>query len=458
MSDATVVALLLAQAEAQPEGKAFIDRAGTLTYGQLAQGAGAAAAWLAAQGVKPGDRIALSLFYQPANPLGALELFYGAAWLGAVILPVFPDVKPERRKKVAERYGARMIEAFDYQHGQRTPPPPRGDGLDRPLLMQFTSGTTGEPKALLFTQAQFAGKTVRAARALGIAKDDRFVSARPWPGLVGLRAVFWVHCAGGTYVNTLFPDSRQRLERLVSSYRITIMTVAPSQIRPLLRESGKPVGLRVLYIAGAPVSAREVQQARDRLCRNTYVGYGVNELGMVAALRPDDLPGEDGRVGRLLPDVQCEPAGGELRFRVPWTPEGYFENPAASAARFRDGWFHPGDLGSIDAEGYLVLRGRADEVINTGGVKIMPAEVEAVLLQHAGVADAAVVGLRDERLGERPVAYLVARPGASRAAIEAFCRERVDGTRRPTEYRYVDAIPRNAAGKVDRGKLRESPS
>jgi acyl-coenzyme A synthetase/AMP-(fatty) acid ligase len=272
-----------------------------------------------------------------------------------------------------------------------------------------------------------------------------------------MRYVFRAHCVGATYVSVKFPETRRGLAELIAAHGITIMTASPAQVRPLLQEGGAPVELRVLSVGGAPFAASELRKARESLCRNTHIQYGSNETGPIAILYPEDPPGEDGCVGRPLPDVLCESVDGELRFRVPWMPGSYVDNPEASAARFRDGWFHPGDLGSIDADGFVTLRGRTDDVINYGGVKILPSAIEAVLREHPGVADVAVVGLTFPLMGEVPVAFVVPRGNSSRHAVEDFCRARIDATRLPHAFVRVESIPRNASGKVDREALRRTP-
>jgi acyl-coenzyme A synthetase/AMP-(fatty) acid ligase len=363
-------------------------------------------------------------------------------------------VPASRRAALAARYRARLFEPAQYRRDRNALPPPRADTPERPFLMQFTSGTTGEPKAMLSSHGQFAGRSLRAALAYGITPDDRLVSARPWPELVGMRYALRMHCIGGAFVNVAYPGTRGELAEAISAYGVTMMSASPAQLRRLLAEDGDPVELHALSVEGAPVAPREVIAARERLCRNTQVVYGANETASIAVLRPGDPVGPAGRVGRLLPDVQCESVDGELRLRVPWMTESYFDNPEATAARFRDGWFHPGDAGSIDADGFLTLHGRLDDTINVGGVKVMPSEIEAVLLEHPDVADAAVVGLAHDRRGEIPVALVVMRGPAQRRELEDHCRARIDLSRRPQAILAIESIPRNTAGKVDRQQLR----
>jgi long-chain acyl-CoA synthetase len=366
-------------------------------------------------------------------------------------------VPVERRAPIAARYRARLLDHATYRRAPGDVAPPRGDRPELPFLMQFTSGTTGEPKAMSLTQAGLAGKFLRAATVFGFTTGDCIAAGRPWPSLVGMRHMMRAHCVGAAFAQIAIPLNRVELAQAISALGITIVITSPGPFRVLLESPGPPLQLRALRIGGAPVSAQEVHEGRERLCKNLTITYGTNETGTLAILRPDDPPEPEGRVGRLLPDVLCEELGGELRFRVPWMAEGYLGNAAATDARFRDGWFYPGDLGSIDAEGFVTLRGRTDDVINYAGVKILPSAIEAVLRAHPGVADVAVVGLSFPKVGEVPVAFVVPRGATPRAAVEEFCRGRIDGTRLPRAFVRVESLPRNASGKVDREALRRTP-
>jgi acyl-CoA synthetase (AMP-forming)/AMP-acid ligase II len=199
---------------------------------------------------------------------------------------------------------------------------------------------------------------------------------------------------------------------------------------------------------------------------NVYVDYGANEASPLATLRPEDWLEPPGTVGKINPGIEAQavddegrilPPGtsGQLRFRAPWFPQGYVHNETASNQRFRDGWFYPGDLGAIDARGYVTLRGRADDVINFSGTKIAPSDIEAVLLQHPDVVDAAVVGVPDAMSGELPVAFVVLRRDKSASDLGEFCAGQIDGARLPPRHVCVAAIPRNPGGKIQRDRLCE---
>jgi acyl-CoA synthetase (AMP-forming)/AMP-acid ligase II len=173
-----------------------------------------------------------------------------------------------------------------------------------------------------------------------------------------------------------------------------------------------------------------------------------------------------GLVGRIVPGLDARvtddedrplPPGtiGNLGFRAPWIPQGYVGNPQATAEHFRDGWFYPGDVGTVDSEGWVSIQGRRDDVINFGGVKLLPADLEAVLGEHPDVADAAVVGVPHPMAGTVPVALVVLRRPLAPEALMKFCRSRIDGSRLPVAVVPVPRILRSPDGKILRARLLE---
>jgi fatty-acyl-CoA synthase len=198
--------------------------------------------------------------------------------------------------------------------------------------------------------------------------------------------------------------------------------------------------------------------------------YGATETGLVTLAKPPDLHAAPGTIGRVVPgnDVRLlDPQGrdvpegevGELYVRSTMLVSGYHDDPESTRASMRDGFFSVGDLARRDHEGRYFLEGRARDMIISGGVNVYPAEVEAVLEQHRGIAEAAVVGVDDAEWGERVRAFVVRAPGADAAsldedAVRAWCRERLAGPKRPRDVVFVDALPRNATGKVLKRELR----
>jgi acyl-CoA synthetase (AMP-forming)/AMP-acid ligase II len=466
----SLVENLVAQAAARPGAPAYVDGHGELSYGELLERARRAAAWLRERGVRPDGVVALTLEHESAR--ASLFLFYGAAYLGATLLLFFPEIPLKGRRELGARYGARwhfkasMLKAPAQR--RNLPVPPRGDRAERPFLYSFSSGTTGEPKALLFTHAQMATIISRGAAIDRWHPDDRILSGRRWPTKVALRYILRVHVAGGAYVRESFPQSRDQLARLIHRRGVTGVCGSPAAMREILAtrlSAGESLpALRTLRVSGAAATPAELRALRAEITPNVYCSYGTTELGLIASLRPEEPVSEplalqlfgEGLEAQVVDESGAPLAPGEvgrLRYRAPWMARGYVDNPAASARQFRDGWFYPGDLGAIDAAGRVSLRGREDDQINWRGLKVLPAEIEPVLLGHPQIADAVVLGAPDEQAGQVPVAFVVPRGGRlDLAALRRYCEERC-GARSPLHFLVLPSLPRNAAGKVARAEL-----
>jgi long-chain acyl-CoA synthetase len=225
--------------------------------------------------------------------------------------------------------------------------------------------------------------------------------------------------------------------------------------------------LRACICGAAPMPV-EVLTAFERTYKAFVLeGYGLSEGTCASSLNPLDgrprkigsvgvpLPGQELRIvadgGHALPPGQV----GEITLRGPNVMQGYYRNPAATAATVRDGWLHTGDLGSFDAEGYLFIVGRKKEMIIRGGENIYPKEVEEVLYRHAAIQEAAVVGLPDPVWGEEVAAFLVLRPGHALEAedVIAYCKQHLADYKCPKVVRFVDEFPKTATGKIQKAKL-----
>ncbi len=424
-----------------------------------------------------------------ANARQALEMLYAIAYLGAVALPLFPEVPLEVRVDLIGRYAAhwliagdagskvaaaRVLDARSFDAGDPrydTPAAPRADRPEAPFAYLFTSGTTGVAKVLLPTHAQLYGNSRAGALSIGMDGSDRLMAARPWPSSVGLRYLFRAHAVGAAFVCAPVEESRAELAATLSRHSVTRMSItvagAPGccTARP---PDGRFPHLRSMQVIGSFISREERAVARTLLTPNVYVGYGSNEIGAVTLLAPAAAMPAPGFVGPLVEGMEARadgpqgerlPAGevGDLGFRAAWMCTGYAGNEQVTHERFRDGWFYPGDAGSVDADGNVTLRGRTQEVVNYGGLKIWPDEIEAVLKQHPDVLDAALVGVPDPLSGQLPVAFVVLRqaPDAqlTEAALRIFCAARVDATRVPPHFLIATRIPRNEAGKIMRQAL-----
>jgi acyl-CoA synthetase (AMP-forming)/AMP-acid ligase II len=220
----------------------------------------------------------------------------------------------------------------------------------------------------------------------------------------------------------------------------------------------------LLLSSGSALHADERRAIRSRLCENFFEYYASTEGGGVSLLTPDDQEMFGDSVGRPVFGVDVEvvddahrplPAGetGRLRYRGPAVAKGFWGEAKQDPETFRDGWFYPGDLASLNGEGYVFLRGRAKDMIIRGGVNIYPVDIEAALLAHPAVAEAAVVGLPDKEFGEQVAAFVILREPAEDAALFEWCKARLAAYKRPKFLFRVDEMPRNGAGKILKQQL-----
>jgi acyl-coenzyme A synthetase/AMP-(fatty) acid ligase len=264
--------------------------------------------------------------------------------------------------------------------------------------------------------------------------------------------------AGGAIV---FPESLSldHFIEAVERHGVTQTTMSPAYLRDLV-ERAPPGGfhfpsLAQLQLAGSKVPPDVMEAALARVTRNLVVAYGAAEVGLLALADAELMRSAPESVGRLAPGVEAEAVGeqGELRFRRPGMPREYIGNPGASAQAFRDGWFHPGDTGSIGAGGLLVLRGRTDDKLNLDGMKIDPEPIERALQSHPAVIEAAAFAAALD--GGRPALFAAAvlRGPADEKALIAHVRARVGPMYAPARIFFAKDLPRNDRGKLQRSDL-----
>jgi len=475
-----ITSLLRHFASLEPERIAIIDRGRPVTYGTLADGAGRLAAWLMARGVVPGETVAT----RGLSSLRELQVLLAIGRIGALVAALDAAAGAVEHGRVCAALGIRRMLADPDGaplDGIETlsPPdpetlPPGSDGLppgpppSQPFLVIFSSGTTGRPKTLAVTQAAYLDRATRMIRPYALGPEDRLLSVVAMQSYTERMFCARMLAVGGRVVIAPLLDRLDALVELIRTEGITVVQLPPATIRRLLAaatEGAPPLGmLRILGYLGGPLHGGERAEVRRRLCANLYSNYGSNEVGCIAFLRPADFETRPAAVGRVVDAVTVEivdeagrplPAGavGEVRVRCPEMPTAYLGDPAATARSFRDGWFHPGDLARLDGDGFLTLVGRVDDMINLGGKKAHPEEIEAVLLTHPAVVEAAVFAAAAWPSGAVPVAAVVLREAVSEAALKAHCRARLARYKTPRRFFRLDALPRNSAGKVMRRSL-----
>ncbi|MGW8064922.1 4-coumarate--CoA ligase family protein [Streptomyces ziwulingensis] len=479
----------------------------TLTYEQVDRFHRRVAAALAEAGVRKGDVLALHspntvafplAFYAAtragasvttAHPLATAEEFAGqlgdarARW----IVTVSPLLETARRA-AALAGGVQEIFVCDSAPGHRsliamlasTAPEPEAaiDPAEDVAALPYSSGTTGTPKGVMLTHRQIATNLAQLEPAMPAAPGDRILAVLPFFHIYGLTALMNAPLRLGATVVVLPRFDLGQFLAAIQDHRITGLYVAPPIVlalakHPLVADYDLS-SLKYVVSAAAPLDA-DLATACSRRLGLPPVGqaYGMTELSPGTHVVPLDAMdvAPPGTVGRLIAGTEMrivaldDPgrdlgAGerGEILIRGPQVMKGYLGRPDATAALIdASGWLHTGDVGHVDAGGWLFVVDRVKELIKYKGFQVAPAELEALLLTHPGVADAAVVGTYDDDGNEVPHAHVVRRPtapGLSEAEIMTYVAARVAPHKRVRRVTFADGVPRSASGKILRRELR----
>jgi long-chain acyl-CoA synthetase len=484
------------------ECEAVVGDGRRLTYRALADLVTNAAGHLAGRGVRAGDRVALLLGNCPeflifllacfrlgaiAVPMGTRqrepELRYLLSDCGAVALVLeaefsshLPpaDAVPDLALRIAVGEGRPGCEpAAGFVEPIAPPPVPSMHEEDTAVIL-YTSGTTGRPKGAMLTHLSIIHSVITFRRCLGLEPGARAILAVPASHVTGLIAILltMVSLGGATIMMRAFKAAD--FLALATAERLTYTLMVPAQyVLSLMQPEFSRIDLsrwRIGAFGGAPMPEAAIAALAERLPRLTLINaYGATETTSPSTIMP---PGENAAhpdsVGQVVPCgevrvVDAEgrpvPAGepGELWIKGPMVVPGYWGKPEASAANFTGGYWRSGDIGSVDAEGFVRVHDRLKDMINRAGYKIYSAEVENALSHHPGVLECAVVGRPDPVLGERVQAFVRPRdPGVSAEEIRAFCAARMADYKVPEVIEFVaDPLPRNANGKLQKAELRK---
>jgi long-chain acyl-CoA synthetase len=460
----------------RPTHVAIIDGADRLDYRTLDRLIDGAAWQLHAFGVRCEALVGVALRDHAHHVVTLLAL----ARLGAVILPMDCRWSDAEKHSMAGQFGADhvLLEPDDKAVGSAPrwhalPAIAASDtayhddtvGPDSPLLLSLSSGTTGTPRGPRATHRQFENRFMVYWINLEMNAQDIYVCSTPLYFGGGRGFTLGMLFAGGT-VSLASP--RLKIPELIAHVRdlgATVLFLVPTQLRRAMQEAppGRAFpGLRVLISSGSALHPDERVAIRERLTPNLFELYSSTEGGSISVLTPCDAALRQDSVGRPAFRVQVEivddshhpvPTGtaGRLRYRSPASATSYYR--AESGDAFRDGWFYPGDLARLDADGFLVLTGRAKDMIIRGGVNIYPLDIETVIRALPGVRDVCVAGVPQREMDEAVTAFVVADPGVSAAAVAAHCRQRLAPYKVPSIVRFVGEVPRNAGGKALKGEL-----
>jgi acyl-CoA synthetase (AMP-forming)/AMP-acid ligase II len=330
----------------------------------------------------------------------------------------------------------------------------------------FTSGTTGRSKGAMSAHRQTIGVARAWAELGGVKADDRYLVVNPFFHSFGYKIGIVVGLLTGA---TLYPVATFDLDQtmgLIQSERITLLPGAPAIYQSLLAAPNRAdydlSSLRLAVTGAAVVPVVLIERMRDELAIDHVVtAFGMTEAVVVTMCREDDSAETVATTcGRAIPGMETRIAeNGELLVRGDYVMLGYLDDPEATAEAIdSDGWLHTGDIGTLDEAGNLAITDRLKDMYISGGFNVYPAEVEQALMRMDGIADVAVVGVPDERMGEVGKAYVVVAPdsGITPDAVVAFAKERLANFKVPREVELTDALPRNLSGKVLKTELRKA--
>ncbi|WP_374340850.1 class I adenylate-forming enzyme family protein [Azonexus sp.] len=481
MEKGNLADLLTRQAELRPDAAALLHRGNAVSFAQLDDAVWRATVWLGTHGVKPGDVAGLSLCSELAIVVAMLAL----ARMGATVFSLPVGQPAPLRDEMAVRAGIdllicdkdaegapgirrlefalralQQVDADNFRHHIATP--------EAPWMILFGSGTTGRPKGFQLSHRQQLARCASSSEWLELTPGDRISSLMHFNFSNTKTRFLEGLLHGATF---LVPD--RELAEAVAQCRRAGVSVLHATVFHLERilaglpasASGHLDFLRLLTVGSSTISDGLRQRVAARLTANLRIHYGTNESGLLTYATPPRLFASPGTVGRTAAGVELEivgpddrplPAGstGLVRARRPGLIDGYRDDPAATGEAFRNGWFHTGDLGRIDADGELIYCGRADQMMIMNGINIYPEEIERVALQHPAVADAAALPLRSPIHQDVPVCAVALHPGrpADDHDLFRFVQDRL-GFKGPKKIFFLDRIPRNEQGKLNRAAL-----
>lgn len=420
---------------------------------------------LAGAGIAAGDRVALLSANRPDYP----ALVFACAKLGAILVPMNWRLAPAEHAFILEDSGAKLLLVERGFAGPRAPRVAildeealpeadyvRADADAAPALLVYTSGTTGRPKGAVLDQAALVANARNSWAMHEMTPDDRVLTVLPMFHVGGLNIQTLPALLRGAEVSIHRRFDPAATLRAIAEERPSLILLVPATIQALrAHPAWEATDLSCLRAVGTGSSIVPVELIRVFHARGIPVlnVYGSTETAPIASFTTlADAVAKEGSVGRAAPLCEVRVVAGEIHVRGPNLAKRYWNADAATRAAFDGDWFKTGDLGHWDADGYLWVDERKNDMIISGGENVYPAEIEAVLNALPGIAESAVVARPDSKWGEVPVAFLVLKPGA------AFVRPELDGKlarfKQPKDYLVVDALPRNAMGKVLRFELR----
>jgi long-chain acyl-CoA synthetase len=497
----TLPELLRTRAQELPDERFVRDVRTAWTYGEFTHRVTEIAGGLQNLGVGRGDVVGVILRNGPEY----LEVWWAILWLGAVFNPVNPELTPHEVTGILSDSGASVVicdgalaaelhdrldelpqlrETVTVEYGPDEPAR-AGDPLKAlraaPIddhapvekadlaSLVYTSGTTGRPKGAMLTHGNFLANAWQLAEPLPLTRGDTMGMVLPLfhvnaqvvttvvPLLLGARTAMWDRFSASTFWGT------------VARFEPVTFSAVPTMLAALLHAPGADKAemntLRFVICGAAPLSPALFRRFEEKFGLKVLEGYGLTEGTCCSTINPFLGPRKIGSIGiptrgqqvvimdeRGAEVADSEP--GEVCVRGPNVMQGYYNRPDATGETLRDGWLRTGDVGYRDADGFFFLVDRKKDMIIRGGENIYPREIEDVLLEHAGVQGAAVIGRPDEVRGEEVHAVVVLAPGTELADVETHCRKSLAPFKVPSSWDCVDELPTTSTGKIDKKPLR----
>ncbi|MFI1213009.1 FadD3 family acyl-CoA ligase [Streptomyces sp. NPDC020802] len=457
------------------DAEAVVDGELRLTFTDLADRVRRTAGAFASAGVGPGDRVAVWAPNSSEWVVAAL----GVLTAGGVLVPVNTRFRDEEAHDIVVRSGAKALCVQNGFLDREFTGPPGVPVIDlktsgflasgRPLERKvgeddladiiFTSGTTGRPKGVMTTHGQTLRLYAEWCRLAQLRQGDRYLIVNPFFHIFGYKAGLVASMIRGATVLPVAVFDVDRVLELVEKERVTVLPGPPTLYHSLLEAGGGHdlSSLRVAVTGAADIPVELVRRITTQLpFTHLMTGYGLTEAGTVTASRPGDpYEAVATTVGRPCEGFEVRIAEDkEVLVRGYSVMRGYLDDPEATAeAVDADGWLHTGDLGELDGDGRLRIVGRKKDMFIVGGFNAYPAEIEGVLLNHPAVAQVAVIGIPDERMGQVGKAFVVPRAEVTQAELIAWAKQRMAGFKVPRHVEFRTELPLNATGKVMKDKL-----
>ena len=488
----------LARTEELGDKPALIDGPSgrTITYAELGEQTAALAGALAGRGISKGDVVAIYLPNLPeyavifhgvvranatnttANPLyTSHELAHQLTDSGAKMLFTIPDFL-ETARKAADEVGLSDIVIVGESEGDEPTladllaeggdlPEPDIDPENDLVVLPYSSGTTGLPKGVMLSHRNLIANVLQTGETIPVSEEDTSIGCLPFFHIYGMTVIMNLGLHNGATIVTMPRFDMEGFLGLIKEHAVTILYVVPPIALGLAKhpavDDADLSSVRMIMSGAAPLGDDLAKAVAERTGAPTIQGYGMTELSPVSHVAPVDSQ-KGGSIGPPLAGTECrivDPESGEdadrgeLWVRGPQVMQGYLNNEEETKSTIDDeGWLHTGDVAEMDDEGYYSIVDRLKELIKYKGFQVPPAELEAVLINHPGVADCAVIGVPDDEAGEIPKGFVVVSDDdVTDDELMAFVAEKVSPQKKLRQIERIEEIPKSAAGKILRREL-----